>query len=119
VGLSGCLGGIWEINFSLPPRGDASCQVPDGADGEACVRLVAAMGCQQFVEQRDGGVGADRRPSPQRFLPAGLERLDERVAHPVRDVGIEAASTSLVHRPHSMPLYSAWWPWLKSRGTPV
>ena len=51
------MGGIWEINFSLPPRGDAGCQVPDGADGGACVRLVAAVGCQQFVEQGDGGVG--------------------------------------------------------------
>jgi hypothetical protein len=36
------LGGIWEINFSLPPRGGADCQVPDGAGGGFGVRLVAA-----------------------------------------------------------------------------
>ena len=69
------MGGIWEINFSLSPRGGAGCQLPDGADGGACVRLVAAVGCQQFVEQGDGGVGADRRPNPQRLLPAGLKAL--------------------------------------------
>ena len=50
------MGGIWEINFSLPPRADAGCQMPDGADGGARVRLAAA-GCQQFVEQGDGEWG--------------------------------------------------------------
>src|SRR5262249_34767259 len=53
VGPSGCLGGILEINFSLPPRGDAGCQVPGGAG----VRLMAAVGCQQLVEQGDGEYG--------------------------------------------------------------
>jgi hypothetical protein len=91
VGLSGCLGGIWEINFSLPPRGDAGCQVPDGAVRGAGVRLVAAVGCQHLVEQGDGGVAAGRGAGPQRVVPTGLERLDEWVAHPVRDVGVEAA----------------------------
>ena len=59
------MGGIWEINFSLPPRVGAGCEMPDGADGRACVGLVAAVGSQQFVEQGDGGVGADRRPGPE------------------------------------------------------
>ena len=85
------MGGIWEINFSLSPSGDAGCQVPGGAAAGFGVRLVAAVRRQQFVECGDGGVGAARRPGPERFLSAGLERLDERLAHPFRYVGVEAA----------------------------
>jgi hypothetical protein len=52
---------------------------------------VAAVRCQQLVEQRDRGMGPGCRPGPQRVLPADLKGLDKRLAHPVRDVRIEAA----------------------------
>jgi hypothetical protein len=42
MGPSECLGGIWEINFSQPPRGGA-------------VRRVPAVRGQYFVEEWDGG----------------------------------------------------------------
>ncbi len=60
------MGGIWEINFCLPPRGGAGCQVPHGAVDGASVRLAAAVRCQRPVEHGNGGVRADRRPGPER-----------------------------------------------------
>jgi hypothetical protein len=59
------LGGIWEINFSLPPKGAADCKVPDGAVDGRSVGLVVAVRCQQFVEYGGRGVWADRRPLPE------------------------------------------------------
>ena len=86
MGLSDCLGGIWEINFSLPPRDGPGCQVRDGAVDGVGVRPWAAAGCQQLVEQEDRGVGADCRPGPQRVLPAGLEGLDQHARDRIREI---------------------------------
>src|SRR6266705_1054677 len=90
TGPSGCLGGIWEINFSLPPGvvRVARCRtVPMAGPASAWWRRWDASSSSS----RGTGSGADRRPGPERVLPAGLKGLDQGLAHPVRDVGIEAA----------------------------
>jgi hypothetical protein len=82
-GPSGCLGGIWEINFSLPPRGDAGCQVPDGGAGGFGVHPVAAVWGQQLVEQGTGEWGriAARARSESPSGPGAARRWPAHAVH--------------------------------------
>src|SRR6266705_2952763 len=80
TGPSGCLGGIWEINFSLPPGvvRVARCRtVPMAGPASAWWRRWDASSSSS----RGTGSGADRRPGPERVLPAGLKGLDQGLAH--------------------------------------
>ena len=98
------MGGIWEINFSLPPRGGRGRQVPDGAVDEAGVRPWATAECQQLVEQGDGGVGADCCRGPQRVLPAGsnVAGADEMT------LDTRSSKTGIAHPDQVNGLFRSW-----------
>jgi hypothetical protein len=56
-----------------------------------CGAFLDAQRGQQFVEKRHGRTRVDGGAFLERFLPSGLESVHEFGAHPVGDVGVQAA----------------------------
>jgi hypothetical protein len=86
-GLPPCLGGIWEIIFSVPVRARASRSVARGVISSVGWRSLARKGIRSWSSSGNGECGL----SAEGVFPAGLERLLEVVAHPGGGVGVEAA----------------------------